>query len=252
MRAILNKLKLGSSSKFEGPLPRPHSPVCVVGDVHGMDRLLRGMIDYIGDQPGAENVRIVFVGDLIDRGPDSARVLERLYRLYRGSAGRVAVLMGNHERMLLDFLRDPMRAGMRWIEAGGAETLISFDLDAYGTTDLGLLAGELRSRMGGDIERWLRTLPLYWQEANLGITHAGATPGVPLSRQQEKNLLWGDREFATVARNDGIWIAHGHTIVEQPTIDNGRIAIDTGAFQSGLLSAAWIDREGVRFISVRD
>ena len=252
MRAILNKLKLGLTGGFDAPPPRPSTPVCVVGDIHGMDRLLRGMIDYIGEQQGSEKVRIVFVGDLIDRGMESAKVLDRMRRLVREADGRIIVLMGNHERMLLDFLRDPLRVGMRWIDAGGSETLRSFGIDPYGTTDLGLIAGELRSAIGGDIERWLRTLPLYWQEGNLAVTHAGATPNLPMARQTERALLWGDREFGSMPRKDGLWIAHGHTIVEQPVCENGRISVDTGAFQSGLLSAAWIDRAGVRFISVRD
>lgn len=235
------------------PFTPPSSPVCVIGDVHGMADLLDQMLHLVQAQAGSDPVRVVLVGDMIDRGPASADVLWRMRDMSRNDPGHVRCLMGNHERMLLDFLADPPGAGPRWMRAGGAETVASFGLsgrnEGLNPSDrFCRLADRLREVMPGGLHDWLRDLALVWQDGAFGVSHAGADPALPLHQQTDAALLWGHRDFMRKLRPDGIWLAHGHVIHPAPIASEGRIAVDTGAWCTGILSAAWCDAEGVRFL----
>jgi serine/threonine protein phosphatase 1 len=160
--------------------------------------------------------------------------------------------MGNHERMLLDFLDDPAGRGRRWLGAGGTETLASFGIDRVEGADaaarLEALAAALRAALPEGTEAWLRALPLLWQTGGLAVVHAAADPALPLADQPEAALLWGHRAFRRQNRADGIWVAHGHVVTRDPEAGAGRIAVDTGAWASGRLSAAWIAGGRVDFL----
>jgi serine/threonine protein phosphatase 1 len=239
----------------DAPMPRPDPPVCVVGDVHGRADLLEILLDRIAAEPGPGAARIVFAGDLIDRGPASAAVLARVQGLVR--AGRAAAVMGNHEAMLLDFLDAPGASGPRWMANGGDATLASFGLSPWargpdgGGGGMAALAGGLRRAMPAGQEAWLRALPAFWRAGDLAVCHAGADPARAIEAQDRAVLLWGHRDFGRRPRADGLWIAHGHVIRPGVEARAGRIATDTGAFATGRLSAAWIDRDGVRAIEAR-
>jgi len=243
-----------SSGSQDWPLPLPSNPVCVIGDVHGMADLLARLLKVIDAQPGADRVLRVFVGDLVDRGPDSARVLDRVWALCASNPQRNICLMGNHERMLLDFLADPTGRGARFLTHGGDATLTSFRVRiAAGqslVTRLEAQAAALQQALPAGMAEWLAGLPLIWHEGNLAVAHAGADPRRHLNDQDATALLWGHGAFRHTLRSDGVWIAHGHTIVPQPSAEAGRISVDTGAFRTGRLSAAWIDAEGLRFLQV--
>lgn len=232
-------------------LPRPAKPLCIIGDLHGTLHLLEQMLALIAAQPGAGEVRVILVGDLMDRGPDSAGVLARVMALTAADPERVICLMGNHERMLLDALQAPQRALPRWLLHGGAETLASLGLRARGV-EVATLAKALRDALPAGAEAWLQARPLFWQEGGLGVVHAAADPARALPDQPETALLWGHRRFGQVRRADGLWIAHGHSIVERPVAQGGTIAVDTGAWTSGRLSAAWLDQDGLRFLEVQE
>lgn len=265
MRALLHRIwpargagpgPSGDAPGWNGGPPAPDVPVAVIGDVHGRHDLLVQLLPQL-DGVIADGGQVVLVGDHIDRGEDSAAVIDALM-------GRpdLVCLMGNHEAMCLAFLDDPVRHGARWLRHGGLQTLASFGVgfdarsDARSETGaapagdglLGLRDGLARAMGDGRID-WLRGLPLRWQSGNLGVTHAGADPGLPLGAQTARTLLWGHGDFARRARDDGLWIAHGHVIVDAPAAAAGRIAVDTGAFATGRLSAAVIDRDGLRFVS---
>lgn len=240
----------------EGSLPgtwdatalRATPPLCIVGDLHGRLDLLEQMLARIAAEPDAAQARCIFVGDMIDRGPDSLGVLRRLHGLNTENPAQAICLMGNHERMMLDFLEDPARHGPRWIAAGGAETLASAGIAAWGRTPVEVLAAQLHSVLGPQMLAWLADLPLWWQAPGIGVTHAGADPALDLAAQPEARLLWGARGTRARARSDGMWIAQGHDIVARARIAEGRIMTDTGAWRSGLLSAAWIDTQGARIL----
>lgn len=233
------------------PLPRLDAPVCIVGDIHGRADLLTRMLQLIAAQPQAAQARLIFAGDYIDRGPDTDKVLALLRELTQ--SGKAICLMGNHERMLLDAIDQPNAAGKRWLLNGGDATLASFGAIGRlpGETEaerMAALAAQIRAGLPDGIEAWLRALPLWWQDQGLAVVHAGADPALPIEDQAEASLLWGHRRFGQ-PRADGLWIVHGHVIVAEPQVQAGRIAVDTGAWTSGRLSAAWIEAGQVRFIT---
>ena len=237
------------------PLPQPDPPLCLIGDLHGRADLLELMLARIAAEARGAEAHLVFVGDLIDRGPDSAGVLRLIHGLCQADPQRVTCLMGNHERMLMDFLDAPAARAKRWLQAGGVETLHSFGLSlrlpeglapARHFADLAL---SLRAALQPDLLPWLTGLPLYWQGEGLAVVHAAALPDMPMASQPEAALLWGQSGSAA-PRPDGLWLAHGHVIVPRVQITPGRIALDTGAYRSGRLSALWLDARGHQVIEV--
>ncbi|MCA0044263.1 metallophosphoesterase family protein [Celeribacter litoreus] len=235
--------------RFEGEPPNPDQPLFIVGDIHGQIRALDALLDRAARE--FPTSRLVFVGDFIDRGESSADVLSRLYDLSLENAEGVFIL-GNHEEMFLAFLDAPEEAGNRWLKYGGLQTMASFGsfhLRENSTTEMLVEARDkLRSVMPNGLENWLRSRPRHWQSGNVGIVHAGADPQRPLNEQRVNSLTWGHKDFGRLARQDGLWIVHGHTIVEMPREKNGVISIDTGAYATGKLTAAHIDNGQLSFV----
>lgn len=239
------------------PLPAPAQPVAVIGDIHGRADLLTELLAELARRPEAATLRVIVAGDMIDRGPDSAAVLERLFALSQAPApfSEVRCLMGNHERMALDFLATPETQAARWLAHGGDATLTSFGL--RGLHGGGLRAGgpaftqwrdALLAALGAERLAWLRTLPLLWREGRLVVAHAGADPNKQIIAQTERELLWGAYGRVRTPRRDGIWVAQGHVVVPAPSARDGRIRVDTGAWTTGRLSAAVIGPGGVSFL----
>jgi serine/threonine protein phosphatase 1 len=158
--------------------------------------------------------------------------------------------MGNHERMLLDFLADPALRGPRWLREGGAATLTSFRVDADDLTATAPpeawdhAARRLADTLGQDGRDWLERLPLTWSSGNLWVVHAGADPARPMQDQTARVLLWGHPEFDSAPRGDDIWIAHGHVERDAPLAEDGRISLDTAAWSTGRLTAIAIKPDG--------
>ncbi|OWU66697.1 hypothetical protein ATO2_17780 [Roseovarius sp. 22II1-1F6A] len=222
----------------------PEAAFCAVGDIHGRADLLDRLLEKLHEQ-APPDAAFVCVGDYVDRGEDSARVLRDLQALSVAHPDHVTCLMGNHEEMLLGFLDRPEQAGPGWLRHGGLQTLASFGLPApAGATPTPAawedLRDQLRAALGADLETWLRALPLQWRSGNVAVVHAGADPALPLEAQTTRALLWGHRDFATTPRRDGQWVLHGHTITDMPQMQAGRIAIDTGAYATGRLTAALV------------
>ncbi len=248
LRTLLPRRRAGQPEA--PPLPRPDPPVCVVGDVHGCAGLLDRLLARIAAQPGAPRARLILAGDLVDRGPDSAAVLARVQALCAG--GQAVALMGNHERMMLDFLDTPAQAGPLWLANGGDATLFSLGVGLPRAPDMAALARAFRAALPQGTEAWLRALPLSWREGALAVSHAGADPSRAFEDQDDRALLWGHRDFRRTRRDDGLWIVHGHVIVPEVRAEDGRIGTDTGAFATGRLSAAWLDWDGLRVLEARD
>ena len=232
------------------PLPRwlsrayppaaPVAPFRAVGDIHGRADLLARVLA----RPGPP---LVCVGDYIDRGPDSAGVLRML-----AARPDVTCLMGNHEEMLLNFLEAPDLAGPRWLHNGGVETLASFGVspapDPRSGSALSATAQTLRAAMGETLLDWLRNLPSIWRSGNVAVVHAGADPDQSLDAQTPEILHWGHPSFPRRRRHDGIWIVRGHVIVPEPSVRDGVVSIDTGAWATDRLTVVEIAPEGrIRF-----
>ena len=231
---------------YEWSHPSPEAPVYVVGDIHGSADHLSRLLDRIDRDvaaAGAEGVELVFLGDYVDRGEESAAVLRFLSGLTGSFGAQVTCIAGNHEQMLLAFLQDPLGRAKRWLRFGGVQTLASYgiaapaSLEKPSAAELLDTAGDLREAMGPAVVSWLEALPTWWRSGDLWAVHAGADPTRPMGKQEETTLLWGHESFFEVERSDGQWVCVGHQPVEQPFANRGRIAIDTGAVYGGRLTA---------------
>lgn len=255
MKKLISRL-LSRKAVAETPAP-PTPPIApgpafvAIGDIHGRADLLREVETRIEAQ--APGLPVVFVGDYVDRGEQSREVLELLMSTSPKGPQPVTCLMGNHERMLLDTLDAPERYTARWLRNGGLQTLASFGVapPRGGPGDPSALL-EMRDRlaeaMGAAMIDWLRARPLSWQSGNVWAVHAGADPAHPMTDQPEAALLWGHPSFNRSRRDDGNWVVHGHTIVDAPRVEGGRIAIDTGAYATGRLTVARIEAGQVTFL----
>ncbi|CAD0186673.1 Serine/threonine-protein phosphatase 2 [Ruegeria sp. THAF57] len=224
--------------------PDPNTPVCIIGDVHGCIAQLEKMLFQV-----PQDHRVILVGDYVDRGEHSAEVLRLV-----SERSDFTCLKGNHEQMLLKFLNDPTSHGPRWLRYGGLQTLSSFGVrgvrSEMNDAELQDCRDRLEDVMGQDMRRWLEQLPTSDLSGNVLVTHAGADPNVPVDQQKEETLIWGHPSFQKSDRSDGVWVVHGHTIVDAPSAKRGRIAVDTGAFATGTLSAVCLDGSEPRFVSV--
>ncbi len=228
------------------PEARPDAPFSAIGDIHGRADLLERLLDKI------TTPQLVLVGDYIDRGEDSARVLRVAQALTETHGDAVVCLKGNHEHMALRFLEDPERAGPRWLRNGGLQTLASYGIggltELSGDAALTAARDAFAEALGAPAIAWLRDLPLIWRSGNLAVVHAGADPALPFEDQDDRTLIWGHADFLRKPRTDGLWVVHGHTIVDAPLAAEGRIAIDTGAYATGTLTAVQVFEDRVEFL----
>lgn len=210
-----------------------------VGDVHGCLAELLELERLIVEDASSINGDkwIVYLGDYVDRGPDSAGVLDRLMARPPEGFRRICIV-GNHEVMALNFLNNP-RADADWLSFGGQEFLYS-----YGLSESALRLASSRARQAAidshipsEHQAFLKELPLSVSVPGCVFVHAGLRAGVPIEEQEEADLLWiRDEFFAAPPRRDLI-VVHGHTPAAEPVVAEGRICIDTGAFATGILTA---------------
>lgn len=227
------------------PDPAPDTPLCVIGDVHGCLPVLERILQQV-----PQDHRIILAGDYIDRGEQSAEVLRYLSR-----RPDLTCLMGNHEDMLLRFLQDPGREGGRWIRNGGLQTLASFGIRGARAQmtreELTDCRNRLQAAMGEELTGWVAGLENAVLSGNVLAVHAGADPRAAPEEQSEETLMWGHPDFFRFPRRDGIWVVHGHTIVSEAVAEQGRIAIDTGAYATGTLSAVCLDGSAPGFLTAK-
>lgn len=238
--------------RFSGSAPNPDESLAVIGDIHGQLGCLDALIDQLNEQ--APDARLVFVGDLIDRGEHSAGVLERI-RALEATRPNTVVILGNHEEMMLSFLRSPEEEGNRWMRHGGLQTMASYGalhLSQSNTPEaLRQAHAHLQDVLPAGLEDWLTNRPRVFQSGNVVVVHAGADPSLPFESQKDQALTWGHPRFQQQPRQDGLWVVHGHTIVDLPQESNGVISVDTGAYATGRLTAAFIHGGTVEFIQAR-
>ena len=242
------------ATSFTAPL-NPDAAFYAIGDVHGCFDQLQGLLQKIDadrQTSGRETAPLVFVGDLIDRGPDSAAVLEHIKSLQDIQPEQVICLMGNHEQMMLDFLDDPAERGPRWLRFGGVQALASYGINGVtensNLDDILEACDALEQALPDGMQKWLRDLPLLWKTGNICCVHAGMSPRRSPDAQENNVMLWGHRDFRTTPREDDLWVLHGHTIVDRATATGGHISIDTGAYKSGTLTAAVIVKGQCTFL----
>jgi len=231
----------------------PDQPFFAIGDIHGCTDLLDGIMRQV-ERAAVGPEPVVFVGDYIDRGRNSAQVLSWLFEVQQSNPGQVICLMGNHERMLLDFIDDPAGRGAQWLRNGGLDTLASFGVTLQTNetdTDAAIaIANALEAAMPAGLQDWLRGLPLFWTSGNVHCVHAAMSPNRAPEDQREDVLLWGHPDFMTSERDDGQFVLHGHTIVPKAKIVGSRISIDTGAYRTGQLSAVRVGAGTCEYFTV--
>lgn len=228
--------------------------VYAVGDVHGRaDLLLKLMAKIEADisaLPEGQNVSLIFLGDYIDRGFHSREVIEALLTLALPGV-EVFCLAGNHEDMLLNFLDDPANGGL-WLGVGGLAALASYGVYVAEDSDVDALvqaSNELKQKMPASHLEFLQNLKEDHRIGDYYFVHAGLRPDVPFVAQRREDKLGIRREFTKSDFDFGCKIVHGHTGVRKPEIRPNRIAVDTGAFATGVLTTAVLQDDGISFIS---
>ncbi len=197
---------------------------------------------------------IILCGDYIDRGPQSAEVLDTLNWLSRRRDIRLHLVKGNHEAAMLDFLHDPER-GREWLGFGGAQTLASYGValpsqDAAGAA-LVRARDELLERLPASHLLLLQRLEMMVTVGDYAFVHAGVRPGVALADQADEDLLWIRKDFIGSDAPHERFIVHGHTWTDaQPHLLDHRLGLDTGAYATGVLTAARIEDLSMSFLQV--
>jgi serine/threonine protein phosphatase 1 len=203
-----------------------------IGDIHGCLESLERLLDKIN--PDLSRDRLLFVGDYIDRGPQSREVVDYVIRLKsKAPPGQVICLKGNHEAMFLDFL-----------EGGPAEMFI---FNGGRATVEGYWGGAWVAREGlalpPDHAQFFQDLELFYETPDYIFVHGGLKPGVPLAEQVEDDLLWIRGEFITSQEDFGRQVIFGHTPFKQPLLMPNKIGIDTGAVYGNFLTALKLPEE---------
>jgi serine/threonine protein phosphatase 1 len=200
-----------------------------IGDVHGCFDKLVALLNHCDAHSGDRQPRFVFLGDHVDRGRDTKRVVEFLMRAQTRFPDRFICLKGNHEQLLAAAAGPTASQKDRdvWIRNGGRETLESYEID-----DPHL--------MPSDATNWLRSLPATFTDGNRLFVHAGISPGVPIEMQKENDLLWIREPFLSSQTDHGFLVVHGHTPTKnsKPHLLFNRLNLDTGACFGGPLTAA--------------
>ncbi|MFD1034576.1 metallophosphoesterase family protein [Sphingomonas hankookensis] len=236
--------------------PAPRIPdgqiVYAIGDVHGRLDCLEDLLARIDADPdrGDRRVKLIFLGDLIDRGPDSRGVVERVMTLCAASED-VTCLCGNHEELLLHAAEGARQSLGIFVRAGGRETLLSYGVDeaTYEAADLKGVAQLVQDHVPTAHLDFLRALPDQIAIGDYVMVHAGIRPGVALDAQKSSDLRWIRAPFLDHTGRFERFVVHGHTVTAEPDIRPNRIGIDTGAYRSGRLTALVLHDEVQRFLT---
>ena len=224
-----------------------------IGDVHGhLDKLkdVHGLIEADKSRVSDPDALVVHVGDLVDRGPDSAGVLGWIAGQLDDGAPWV-VIKGNHDRMMRRFLepdrlRDPLRPDLHWLQdnIGGRSTLESYGVDTDPARGKESIHADARAAVPESHVALLDRMRTHFTAPGLYFVHAGIRPGVSLETQIEDDLVWIREPFLSDPRDHGALVIHGHSPVARATHYGNRLNIDSAAAYGGPLSAVVIEGAG--------
>ena len=240
----------------------PGLQVYAIGDIHGYRRILARMHDAIAADVAATNpqqVHVVYIGDYVDRGIDSAGVIEDLAALARTQDGwRRTFIKGNHEQAMLDFMTSDLNeAALLWFRWGGAHTLASYGVaidpeqEAFLPAEIERARADFRKRVPRAHGEFLQGLADSVDIGDYFFTHAGVDPKLPLAAQKPSVMRVMREPFLSWGKPLEKMIVHGHTISRAPVVAPHRIGIDTGVYQGGGLTCAVLaPGQAVRFLQV--
>ncbi len=222
-----------------------------IGDIHGHRDKLAAAHDLVAQdraRTGDDEAPVVHLGDLVDRGPDSAGVIDDLIAGIEAGERWIA-LLGNHDRMLREFLKDEtwqdpgLRPDLHWLNPrlGGDATLRSYGVEDVSQHDLAEIRAQALGLVPAAHRDFLDTLPLTYERAGALYVHAGIRPGRSLVEQTETDLVWIRHGFLEDRRDHGWLVVHGHTALERPRHFGNRVDLDSGAGHGGPLTAAVIE-----------
>jgi len=223
----------------------PGRRIYAIGDIHGCNRQLSNLYAEIAADLKARPVAsalLLHIGDYVDRGADTAGVIERLVQGCPIPGMDMVNVMGNHESTMLEALTGERAAGTDWLFAGGKAALQSYGIDPEGPRDV--WAGIIPQSH----QDFLRGLVLMHREGGYAFIHAGVRPGIALEDQARDDLLRSRQPFLYSEADFGAVVVHGHTPVKAPVVRHNRIAIDTGAVFGGKLTAVVLESDTIGFL----
>jgi serine/threonine protein phosphatase 1 len=242
LRRLISALSRTStlSEGLHGAVPAGQR-IYAVGDIHGRLDLLDDLLERIESDDAARGLaetHIIFLGDLVDRGPHSAQVIDRLMTLATQS-NRVSFLLGNHEEVFLKVLEGDEKALRFFLRIGGRETILSYGISQaeYDACDYAELLELVHARVPDSHATFLNGFEDLIIAGDYAFVHAGVRPDLPLEAQKPAALRWIRDEFLDHRGPFEKVIVHGHTIFDQVTLGPGRIGLDTGAYETGRLTA---------------
>ncbi len=239
-------VKLGQARLLEG------CRAYVIGDIHGRADLLLALLEkiYSDSKTGPQNKYLIFLGDYIDRGTESKKVIDIILNRIPPIFKQVT-LSGNHEEAMSNFLDEPL-SGAYWLNFGGAETLLSYRVGIppgiLKPEMLVQVAENLKAAIPEEHKRFLANLQSTFVLGDYMFVHAAIDPSKPLKNQSSHDLHWGNAAFMN---NDALYskvIVHGHTITGFPEFHANRISIDTGAYYSDKLTCLVLDQDTRRIM----
>ncbi len=246
---------------FQAPNHGQHSGICLpeglrvyaIGDIHGqftlLDRLQAMISGDIAENPASRHT-IIYLGDYVDRGPQSYEVIERL-STHRVEGAEALFLKGNHEEFFVNFLEDHT-TGDAWLLNGGDDTLQSYGVSEQqylNTSDYRGAQEVLRTRIPAKHIEFFNNLALSHRIGSLFFAHAGVNPDMPLDAQRPKDLMWIRHKFIDSTRDLGVLVIHGHTPRPAPEVTPYRINVDTHAWHTGHLTAVVLENGRLRFLN---
>jgi len=217
--------------------------VYAIGDIHGrLDLLTRiaHAIEKDDASRGPAETTIILLGDLVDRGPDSAKVIAMAREWAR--SGKVRILSGNHEEMfLLSFYK--IKAFKNFLRIGGRETILSYDVDRdeFRAADLEEAQQMMIEAVPVEDREFIHGFESSISIGDYLFVHAGINPELPLDEQTNEEIRWIREPFLSHKGDYGCVVVHGHTVTDEAVFRNNRIGIDTGAFMSGRLTALGLE-----------
>jgi serine/threonine protein phosphatase 1 len=226
--------------------------VYAIGDIHGRRDCLDELLLLIGEDDrdrGPATTTLVFLGDLVDRGPDSRGVIERLASLAKSQT--CVLLMGNHEEVFIDAWEGDEAALRLFHRIGGRETLLSYGISPaeYDRADFDELRALIAAHVPAEHIAFLRSFRDTWQSGDYFFVHAGIKPGVAIEDQRPADMRWIRDRFLDDPRDHGVIVVHGHSITPEVEDLPNRIGIDTGAYASGRLTAVGLEGSDRWFLS---
>lgn len=244
--------------KITKSLPQgiPNQRVYAIGDIHGCLKEARELLQRIktdNDYRGECKTYLIFLGDVVDRGPDTRGVVELLMD-FPYSFAQPLFIMGNHEEIMVRALSGEPELLPDWLEYGGLSCA-----ESYGVPQSQLLGFDvdtiefvLKSAIPQSHIEFLREFLESIQFGDFLFTHAGIRPGVPIDQQNSRDLRWIREPFLNHRGDHGVVVVHGHTISDQVDVKRNRIGVDTGAYKTGRLTAICIEESQVSYLSTGD